>query len=344
MTGTRMYGMLVVFPAILSFAATAGVHTGPVDVQDAFVPRTRVSIRNGRWHLNDAITYRGAPAEGLLMNVRMVNAVFEDLNRSDFDPEANADEFIAHVPEYVAQGVRAFTLCLQGGMPGYEGALNSAFRPDGSLRESYLRRVQRVIEACDRHGVVAILGCYYQRQDQVLTSDEAVRAGVVNAAKWIAQRGFTNVMMEIANEFGHGGFDHRLLRTAEGIAELIDLAKATSPGLLVSASGLGNGRLPERVARASDFLLIHFNNTPLEEIGARIGALTKFDKPIVFNEDDKVGDEGAKAAGVSVVHGASWGFMHVEVNQRFPFRFQGAADDPVVYAAIRRVTSTQNGL
>ena len=37
-------------------------------------------------------------------------------------------------------------------MPGYEGALNSAFEPDGSLRDSYLRRVRRVIEACDRHG------------------------------------------------------------------------------------------------------------------------------------------------------------------------------------------------
>ena len=48
------------------------------------------------------------------MNVRMVNAVFEDRNRPDFDPEANTDEFIAQIPDYVAHGVRAFTLCLQG--------------------------------------------------------------------------------------------------------------------------------------------------------------------------------------------------------------------------------------
>ena len=76
--------------------------------------RTHVSIQKGRWFLNDAVTYRGTQAEGLLMNVRMVNAVFEDRNRPDFDPNANTDEFIAQIPDYVAHGVRAFTICLQG--------------------------------------------------------------------------------------------------------------------------------------------------------------------------------------------------------------------------------------
>jgi murein DD-endopeptidase MepM/ murein hydrolase activator NlpD len=310
-----------------------------VEVQDHTPPGTRVAIRDGRWLLNDRITYPGAQAEGLLMNVRMVNAVFEDRNRPEFDPNANADEFIAQIPDYVAHGVRAFTLSLQGGMPGYEGAVNSAFHADGSLRDSYLRRVRRVIEACDRHGAVVIFGCYYQRQDQILRDEAAVRAGVVNAARWITDSGLTNVMLEIANEFGHGGFNHRLLKTAEGIAELIGLAKATCPSLLVSASGLGNGRLPDGVARASDFLLIHFNNTRVEDIPARIEALRRFNKPIVCNEDEKVGEQGARAAELSVANGASWGLMLVEVNQHLPFTFQGAADDPQVYTAIERLTA-----
>ena len=50
------------------------------------------------------------------------------------DPDANTARFIARIPDYVAHGVRAFTVCLQGGMPGYEGAVNSAFQPDGSLK------------------------------------------------------------------------------------------------------------------------------------------------------------------------------------------------------------------
>lgn len=40
--------------------------------------KTRISIADGQWRLNGGVTYPGTPAEGLLMNVRMVNAVFED--------------------------------------------------------------------------------------------------------------------------------------------------------------------------------------------------------------------------------------------------------------------------
>jgi hypothetical protein len=99
------------------------------------------------------------------MNVRMVNAIFEDRARHlEFDSEANTDRFIARIPDYAAQGVNAFTICLQGGMPGYEGAVNSAFAPDGSLRDEYLERAERVIRACDRHGVGVILGLYCQRR------------------------------------------------------------------------------------------------------------------------------------------------------------------------------------
>jgi hypothetical protein len=91
----------------------------------------------------------------------MANAIFEDRRRPEFDTEANTASFLAGIPDYAAHGIRAFTLCLQGGMPGYEGAVNSAFNPDGSLRPHYLQRVRRVIEACDRQGIVVILGCYY---------------------------------------------------------------------------------------------------------------------------------------------------------------------------------------
>src|SRR5262245_17577485 len=113
--------------------------------QGSFTPRTRVSLRGVGWCINDELTHRGTRAEGLLMNVRMVNAVFEDRRRPGLDPAAITDRFLAHVPDYAAHGVNAFTLGLQGGMPGYEGALNSAFEPDGSLREPYLARVARVI-------------------------------------------------------------------------------------------------------------------------------------------------------------------------------------------------------
>jgi hypothetical protein len=151
--------------------------------------------------------------------------------------------------------------------------------------------------------------------------------------------GFTSVVLEIANEFPHPGFDHRILRTPAGQVELLALAKKVAPGLLVSTSGIGDGRLPDEVARASDFLLIHFNDVPLAAIPARVRALGRFGKPIVCNEDDKLGRDGARAADLSVSNGASWGLMLKQINQRYPFRFQGAADAPEIYAKIKRLTS-----
>src|SRR5262249_2137861 len=154
-----------------------------------------------------------------------------------------------------------------------EGAINSAFNANGSLRPAYLERVSRVIEACDRNGAAVILGCYYQRQDQILRDEKAVRSGVVNVARWLGNRGYTNVLLEIANEFPHSGFDHRILRTPAGQVQLLGLVKKTAPALLVSTSGIGDGKLPDSVARASDFLLIHYNGVNLAEIPKRIAEL-----------------------------------------------------------------------
>jgi hypothetical protein len=305
--------------------------------------KTWLGLFDSRWHLNGQVTYPGAKAEGLLMNVRMVNSVFEDANDKTrpkgFDPDANTAAFIAQIPDYVAHGIRAFTIFLQGGMPGYEGAVNSAFTPAGELRPEYLTRVERVIRAADDAGAAVILGCYYQRQDQLLRDADAVRTGVVNTARWVRDNGFADVALEIANEYAHGGFDHPILRTPAGIAELMRLAKATVPGLLVSASGLGHGKSDKEVCEAADFLLVHFNSTPLEQIPARVEALKGYGKAIVCNEDDKDSANSARAAEASVACGCSWGLMLSGVNQYVPFEFKGAADDPVVYGKLRELTT-----
>jgi len=67
----------------------------------AEVPRTIVSIVDGQWQINGQVTYQGAKAQGLLLNVRMVNAAFEDRNRSDFDPEANSNKILPQISDYL---------------------------------------------------------------------------------------------------------------------------------------------------------------------------------------------------------------------------------------------------
>lgn len=302
-------------------------------------PHPRVALREGRWLINDRPTNPGSAAEGLLMNVRMVNAVFEDRNKPDFDAETNTDRFIARIPDYAAQGVNAFTICLQGGMPGYEGAVNSAYEPDGGLRPAYLARVERVIRACDSNGVVVILGLYYQRQSRILRDESSVRAGVVNAAHWIQSRGFRNVAVEVANEYPHNGFAHAMIRDPKGQSSLIRLVKETAPGLLVTASGYGDGKVHAEVAEACDFLTPHWNSTKVEDIPARVAALKRFGKPVVCNEDDKVGERAVAAMQASAASGCAYGLMLQKHNQKFPFHFDGAADDPTYYAALKAITS-----
>jgi hypothetical protein len=299
---------------------------------------TTVSINGTRWQINGAITYPGTAAEGLLMNVRMVNSTFEDKKRPDFDPNENTSRFILKIPQYHSYGVAAFTLNLQGGHAGYEGAVNSAFRPDGTLRTDYTNRIKRVINECDRRGMIVILGLFYQRQDQILLDEQAVKRAVVNAVTWVKENGLTNVVIEIANEYDHNGFDHDIIETAEGEVELIRLARKTAPGLLVSTSGLGHGGMNDLIAREADFILIHFNGTKVEDIPKRIDALKKYNKPIVCNEDDKLAQEAALALQASVENGCSWGFMHSKLNQYEPFEFHGYDDDRQVYDKFKEVT------
>jgi hypothetical protein len=298
-----------------------------------YTARTRLELDGSRFRLNGKLTYPGQPAEGRLLNVRMVNSVFEDDGKSAFDPERNTAEFVARMPEYVKYGVRAFTVSLQGGYPGYEGARNSAFRADGSLDGGYLDRVARVIERADALGAVIILSLFYQRQDQVLRNEEAVRTGVIKAVDWVRQKGYRNIILEVVNEYGHAEFDHNVLRSDAGVAGLIRLAKQRYSSLPVSASTRGTARTTPEVAKASDLILVHLNQLSASEIAPRVRALrTAYPgKPIVCNEDDRTGSAAAAALTAAVQAGGSYGLMVERVNQHYPFDFYGRSDDPQAY-------------
>src|ERR1041384_8577278 len=96
--------------------------------------RTEVSIRGAEFLINGKLTYpgrsyQGMQIEGLLMNVRAVQGIFDDLNPATrgkwaypdsgkWDAERNTRELIAALPEWRRHGVLAFTVNLQRGRPG----------------------------------------------------------------------------------------------------------------------------------------------------------------------------------------------------------------------------------
>jgi hypothetical protein len=310
--------------------------------------RTVISIKGDKWYVNEKVINEGSPAEGLLMNVRMINCVFEDRGTGrpedfrNFDPENNTGTFVSKIPEYMKNGVNGFTIGLQGGYPGYEGAINSAFDSDGSIRQEYLDRAEKVIRAVDMNSGTVILSCFYQRQHShyaALNSREDIRNAVRNTVEWIKAKGFRNVVLEISNEYLHNGYSNwkegKWLMSTSGQLELVNYAKSLYPELLVSTSGMGDGQMNDSLAAAVDFITIHFNSTPLNDYPGKIEILKSARKPVICNEDDKTGSEGAEALRLSVSNGCGWGYMNNRQNQYIPFTFEGVKDDTAVYNAFR---------
>ena len=130
--------------------------------------KTTISINGTDFYINGQPTYngryyQGRRVEGLLLNSRMVQAIFDDENpetaihwqypdTKKWDADRNTDEFCAALPLYREHGLLAVTVGLQGGGPIYSPEiykhyLNSAFAWDGSLKPAYFERLQRVFAA-----------------------------------------------------------------------------------------------------------------------------------------------------------------------------------------------------
>lgn len=327
---------------------------------DGFTPKTEISIDGTNFQINDKLTYSNykSEAHGRLMNVRMVNSVFDDENPAtrpaEFVPEENTNNFIESMKQYKSKSILAFTVNLQGGFPGYEGAINSAFRPNADLKADYMKRVSRVIESADDLGMVIILGLFYQRQDQILLDEDKVRTATANAAAWIRDKGYTNVMIEIANEYTHGGFDHHIISDEDGEVELMNIVRSTAPSLLVSTSGIGDALFHQKLAKAADFILLHGNGCNPDEYDEKVNVLKQYEKPIVFNEDwcfsnDRRGiSDAVQKASAAFRAGASWGIMNQKRNQQYPFVFGigdpeeggNAKEDFIAYETITKLLET----
>ncbi len=308
-------------------------------------PKTTVAIQEDQFFINGAPTYaartwKGKRIEGLLMNARMVQGVFDDLNSETaarwaypdtgrWDPERNVREFLAAMPIWRAHGLLAFTINFQGGSPeGYsrnQPWINSAFRGDGSLRPDYLERMQRIIDFADELGLVVVLGYFYFGQDERLSDEAAVLRATDNATRWVLDHGWRNVIVEVNNEC-NVRYDHPILQPAR-VHELIERVKRMKANaghrLLVSTS-YGGGRIPDaNVVQASDFILLHGNGVHLP---ARIAEMVRetravpgyTPKPIFFNEDDHFNFEvPANNFTAAIGEYAGWGY--------FDFRMTGEA-------------------
>jgi len=299
--------------------------------------KTILTINGDAFHINGRPTYvgrvwKGRKVEGLLMNSRVVQATFDDLNPetrgcwtypdgTPYDADKNTDRFLAMLPVWRRDGLLSFTLNLQGGSPeGYSQSQpwhNSAIAPDGSLRSDYLKRLERILNAADALGMAPIVGIFYFGQDQRVTNEAAVVRAVDNTVAWLLQKGWRNILLEINNECDVLAYDHAVLKP-DRVHELIIRAKAAIRNgrrLLVGTS-YGGGTVPrENVVRASDFLLIHGNGVSDPKRIAQMVTETRQvpgyrSMPILFNEDDHFDfDKPENNLTAALSQYASWGYF-----------------------------------
>ena len=297
---------------------------------------TVVGIRGSLFTINGRPTYTpeaGFPNAntnliGTLLNVRAVQAIFDDANYPQrgsrgnpyssntmgavsfdypdgkWDPDRQTNEFVAALREWRRCGLLAFTVNLQGGGPtdGNYGEntptqphVNTAFDPPGTLKPAYAKRLEKVIAAADRLGMVAIVGLFYQGQDErveIAPDGRYVKRAIENAIEFLKSLPYRNVLIEINNEISVGGYSHPILQP-DGVVEAVLLAKKAAAGQFpVSMSWAGgiqarSGRA-DAALRAMDYILIHTNGRTPEQVHETIATTRRvagYDRPLLINED-----------------------------------------------------------
>ena len=317
---------------------TAGALAFPLRLQST---RTTVAIDGDGFRINGRPTYEGRTwrnlrIEGLLMNSRMVQGIFDDLNPATqsmwvypdtkrWDPARNTREFVAAMPEWRKHGLLAFTINLQGGSPqGYSQDQpwhNSAFREDGSLRPEYMARLEQILDRADALGMVAIVGYFYFGQDQRLANDAAVQRAVREATEWLLKKDYRHILVEIANECDNRRYEQPLIAPPR-VHELMEQVRAISRRRFPVSVSFNGGSIPTpNVVAAADYLLLHGNGVAdpdrIAQMVERTRAVPGYRAmPILFNEDDHFDFDKPRNNFIAAVgQYASWGY--------FDFRMKG---------------------
>lgn len=275
--------------------------------------KTEISIQGEDFYINGRPTYEarqwnGRRIEGLLLNSRMVQAVFDDECRETaslwkypdtgtWDPERNTAEFCEMLPEYRKHGLLAVTVGLQGGGSVYTPAVYdryrmSAYDTEGKLKERYFSRLLKILSAADECGMAVIVNYFYWKQSKGM-SMRNFRDITAAVTERLLATGYRNILVDIANEVQC--FRPLGVLSQDNVHELIDAAvNVTYEGrkLPVSSSS-GGGKLTSsgRWAEMEDFSMPHGNGQKPAELAAKIrkfretGEYRKRPRPVIVNED-----------------------------------------------------------
>jgi hypothetical protein len=291
---------------------------------------TTIAIEGRDFLINSRLTYegrhhQGRRIEGLLMNSRMIQAIFDDENpgtvdlwrypdTGKWDPDRNTAEFCAALPLYRAHGLLGVTVGLQGGGPIYTKGIYdryicSAFRPDGTLKQPYRERLARILEAADACGMVVIVSYFYWRQERFLSDDAVLRAARL-ATEWLLATGHRNILLDVKNEIKEGPG----ILESGGMHKVLDVIRQTTlegRRLWVGTSTFPDNAFPQgKWHEYCDYLMPHGNDSQPDQLRQELRQIKEAEaargkvRPILINEDSP-DIENLEAA---VDEGVSWGY------------------------------------
>ena len=298
---------------------------------------TRVSISGEEILINGTPTYQnrefeGKRIQGLLFNVRAVQAIFDDINPETrenwnypdtgvWDPDRNTKEFCDALSIWKKRGVLAITINFQGGgalyhPEVYDHFVNNGFTTDGLLKQAYADRLAKVLKRADELGMVVIAGIFYRVFAHKMKNEQAVWDAARNALNFLHQAGHKNLLIEVANESGVW-FGHDLF-LPNRIHEMVRELKKAYPQFFFSSSVIGGdadsgwfpGMPSNDLIKNSDYVLLHGNRLSAEQLENKIKAFKEIPefrdnpKPIIINEDT-TGIPNLEAAWRN---GVSWGY------------------------------------
>ena len=194
--------------------------------------KTAVSIVGHAFHINGQPTYagrtwQGHKIEGLLLNSRMVQGIFDDLNpetvklwaypdTGKWDAERNTREFLAAMPAWREHGLLAFTINLQGGSPQGYSQRSALAQLGHQSRRQLAAGLHGPAGADSRQGRRAGHGRHPRhlllRPGPAAARTKRPSSGPsTTPSNWVFDRGYTNVLIEVNNEC-NVRYDHAILQ------------------------------------------------------------------------------------------------------------------------------------
>ena len=277
---------------------------------------TTISISGKNFYINNKKTYSSSTfphVPGLLINSRMINAIFNNSNTEynylfeypdtgKWDPIRNVNEFIGNLSLYKSYGLLSFTVGLQGGNPfGYEynepddisgqpWVVSAYDEETGELDLSFFDRLELILHETDKLGMIPIVQMFYASQVNKMKDKTTIFSAINNTLDWLMSTNYTNFMIELANECTYINND---ILNPNGIAATIDYVRDYTKGKYLLSTSLGPGYVPQDdIIGASDYILLHGNGQTADSVVNMINQVKNNDeynrnkKPIMFNEDD----------------------------------------------------------